>query len=177
MQNTCGSTNTTEIFISHSNDKGQKGEINMVMLKRNEEIIRQEPVKMIVQGKSTGGGKLILTNKRVVFEKKGKGSLLGGGSFITELDADLMDIKNVTVAKPLIPIPFLTSNVCRIEFRGQSYEFGVKIPGEWKTAIFTPPHRSSMCYLHPSIFYGVAGYNKIYLTGRLRANSLSAGAS
>lgn len=104
----------------------------MPILKRGEQISRQEPAKMIVNGQVHAGGILYLTNTRVMYERKSGSGLFGGGSLVTEMDAPLGEVQNVTSSKPLIPIPLLTKNVLRIEFQGSSYEFGVQESRSWE---------------------------------------------
>ena len=101
-------------------------------------MIAEEPAKMIIGGQTHAGGILYLTNQRIVYEKKtgsGMGGLFGGGSLETLMDANLTEVRNVTSSKPMIPIPFLSKDVVRIEFHGSSYEFAVQDSQGWKGSI------------------------------------------
>ncbi|MCK5038093.1 MAG: hypothetical protein KAS16_03240, partial [Thermoplasmata archaeon] len=94
------------------------------MLRQGEQVVFQENVKMLAHGQVVAGGNLILTNTRLIYEKKESGGLLSSGRVSTHFESVLTNIRNVAVSKPLIQL--FSNNVLRIETNdNRSIEFSV----------------------------------------------------
>ena len=96
------------------------------MLRQGEQEIFREEVKLLALGTVVGGGTLILTNTRIIYEKKDVASLFGGGKVNTEMDCVLSDIRNLSQGRV---------NVVSIETNYKNYEFSVQDPNWWHQAI------------------------------------------
>lgn len=107
----------------------------MVILQAGEQIIKEEPVTMVRNGQTHSGGKLILTNARVIYEAIQKGGLFSAGSTTTVLDEPLDEVQNVSESKPLIKIPFVSKNILMVEFPECRVDFAVKDPTTWTGSV------------------------------------------
>ncbi len=89
---------------------------------------------MLAHGQVVAGGSLILTNTRLIYEKKESGGLLSSGRVSTHFESVLTNIRNVAVSKPLIQL--FSNNVLRIETNdNRSIEFSVRDPDRWNHTI------------------------------------------
>ena len=104
------------------------------MLRQGEQVIFQENVKMLSHGQVVSGGPLILTNTRIIYEKKDAGGLLSSGRVSTQFESVLTNVRNVAVSKPLVQL--FSNNVLRIETNdNRSIEFSVRDPDRWNHTI------------------------------------------
>ncbi len=82
-------------------------------------------------------GKLFLTDKRLIFEKHGKKSLLRASPGQTVIDLYLYEIKNVYGAVPKLRI--FTTKTLTVEYLSegeiQSVKFALRNPDEWESDI------------------------------------------
>ncbi len=79
-------------------------------------------------------GMLFLTDKRMLFEKKGHTSFLRASPAILDLNLFLYNVENANYAKPAFPI--LTKQILSIEYYNESkklvkMDFAVKKPKAW----------------------------------------------
>ncbi len=106
------------------------------MLRQGEQLIFQEPVKMLLLGTMVAGGTLYLTNTRLIYEKKDVTSLFGGSRVRTDLDCLLSDIRNISQGRANAQLSSFTKNILFIETNlNKSYEFAVQDPNWWYQAI------------------------------------------
>lgn len=79
-------------------------------------------------------GMLFLTDKRLIFEKKGHSSFLRASPAVLDLNLFLYNVENANFAKPAFPI--FTKQVLSIEYYGESQkllrtDFAIKKPKAW----------------------------------------------
>ena len=82
-------------------------------------------------------GTLYLTDKRLIYEKKGKRGLLHASSSKTYMDVPLYDLKNISASVPMIKV--FTKKYLTVEFdedgSPKKYEFLLSDPKKWHDEI------------------------------------------
>jgi len=86
----------------------------------------------------------VLTNRRLIYEMERPRGLLSSEGRRILLDIPLGQIRNVSEAHPLLPLPVLASRIIRIETLGEYFDFAVRDPGELLALITGVVHTALM---------------------------------
>ena len=102
-----------------------------------EHELLKEDTSMILVDEEISSGTLYLSDKRVIYEKKGKRGFLKATSAKTLLDVHLYDITNIATAVPKLRV--MTRRTITIEYekdgKRESARFEVNKPKEWETTL------------------------------------------